>query len=251
MAARINNAVYDALGERWYSAQDDPVALLRAEATYRVPWLLHEMAHRCGPGPLRVVDLGCGAGFVANELARHGHEVTGVDASEASLAVAGRYDETRSVRYVIGDVRQVPLNDGVADVVCAMDLLEHVDDPAAVIAEASRLLKPSGVFFFHTFNRSWLAWLVVIQGVRWFVRNTPANLHVLHLFLRPSEVQAMAAACGLRVEEMRGFEPVLFSRAFLRLLVTRVVPKGFAFRFTRSTRIAYSGLAVKQAAART
>jgi 2-polyprenyl-6-hydroxyphenyl methylase/3-demethylubiquinone-9 3-methyltransferase len=243
----VNNAIYDTLDERWYDAFDDPVALLRAESAQRTPWILDTIAGAFRGRPARILDVGCGAGFLSNALVQHGHDVTGMDASQASLAVAARHDTTGSVRYAQGDATRLDFADGSFDVVCAMDFLEHVEDPGAVITEAARVLAPDGLFFFHTFNRNWLAWLVVIKGVEWFVRNTPRDLHVLRLFLKPDEVRAMCETAGLGVAELRGFEPVIASVAFVRLLATGVVPKNFAFRFTASTRIGYTGLAVKGA----
>jgi len=241
----VNNTIYDTLDERWYAAQDDPVALLRAEARSRTPWVLSEIRRTFGEGRLRVLDIGCGAGFLSNALARYGYAVTGIDASERSLVVAARHDDTGSVRYVRADACRLPSADSSFEVVCAMDFLEHVEDPEAIIAEAARVLTPGGLFFFHTFNRTLLAWLVVIKGVEWFVRNTPSNLHVLSLFLKPSEVCAMCDSSSLIVRETRGFEPSIWSRAFLRLLMTGTVPENLEFRFTRSTRIAYTGVAAK------
>src|SRR6201999_1216443 len=113
------------------------------------------------------------------------YRVTGLDASPESLVVAARHDETGSVRYERGDALALPYADASFDAVCAMDFLEHVEEPARVVAECSRVLRPGGLFFFHTFNRSFLAWLVVIKGVEWFVRNTPRDMHVLRLFIPP------------------------------------------------------------------
>jgi len=244
----INNAVYDTLDERWYDAQDDPIALLRAESAFRTPWVVTEIQSKLSSGSVRVLDLGCGGGFLSNALAKRGHQVTGVDASQSSLDVAARHDATRSVRYALGDAKRLPFDASTFDAVCAMDFLEHVDEPQVVIAEAARVLVPGGLFFFHTFNRTWLAWLVVIKGVEWFVQNTPKDLHHLRLFLKPREVQAMCAAQGLRVQALRGFEPAILSRAFLHLLATGTVSEDFEFRFTKSTRIGYTGVAAKQAA---
>jgi 2-polyprenyl-6-hydroxyphenyl methylase/3-demethylubiquinone-9 3-methyltransferase len=241
----VNNAVYDALAERWYAAKDDPVALLRAESACRRPWIEAEIKRRLSRGAVRVLDVGCGGGFLSNALAETGHQVTGVDASETSLVVAARHDSTRTVRYVLADARRLPFPDESFDVVCAMDFLEHIDEPAAAIAEAARVLAPGGIFFFHTFNRNWLAWLIVIKGVEWFVDNVPRDLHVLRLFLKPDEVRAMCTASALTVSEIRGFEPKIWSWAFFRMLGTGRVPSEFTFRFTRSTRIAYTGLATK------
>lgn len=240
----VNNAVYDGLGERWYEAQDDPIALLRAETAHRTPWVVGAIRERLGEGALRVLDVGCGAGFLANALAAEGMGVTGLDASASSLAVAERHDTTRSVRYEVGDACQLPYPDASFDVVSAMDFLEHVSSPASVIAEAARVLAPGGLFFFHTFNRTFLSWLVVIKGVEWFVKNTPPRLHVHALFRTPAEVRAMCAASGLTVREIRGQRPVL-SWAFFRMLLTGAVPRDFAFRYTSSTATGYMGVGVR------
>jgi 2-polyprenyl-6-hydroxyphenyl methylase / 3-demethylubiquinone-9 3-methyltransferase len=242
IAIPVNNAMYDDLGERWYAADDDPVALLRAESRLRNPWVVTRIVRERG-ARARVLDVGCGAGFLSNHLAREGFDVTGVDASRDSLDVAARHDVSGTARYLLGDALALPFPAASFDVVCAMDFLEHVEDPAAVVAEISRVLKPGGLFFFHTFNRNPVAWLVIIKGVEWFVKNTPRHMHVLRLFIKPSELARICAANGLRVTELHGSEPVVFSWAFWRMLLTRVVPPNFRFRFSRSTLLAYTGYA--------
>lgn len=240
----VNNAIYDALGNRWYLAEDDPVALLRAESRLRNPWVLERISSRIGPSA-RVLDVGCGAGLLTNYLAHAGLEVHGVDTSVESLAVAEQHDEGRRVRYVHGDALDLPYPDASFDVVCAMDFLEHVEAPERAIREAARVLRPNGMYFFHTFNRNWLAWLVVIKGLEWFVKNTPKDLHVLRLFLRPQEVRRFCANADLHVHELHGSAPVVLSRAFFRMLASGIVPPDFQFRFTRSTWIAYTGYALR------
>jgi 2-polyprenyl-6-hydroxyphenyl methylase/3-demethylubiquinone-9 3-methyltransferase len=86
---------------------------------------------------------------------------------------------------------------------------------------------------------------VVIKAVEWFVRNTPRDLHVLRLFLKPAEVQTMCEARGLRVRELRGLEPAASVGPLLRLAWSGTVPRDFAFRFTKSTRISFTGMASK------
>ena len=245
LVVQVNNHIYDELGERWYQASDDPVALLRAESRLRNPWLVDRLLRAHGPHA-RVLDIGCGAGFLSNHLAYAGFDVTGLDASRASLTVAAQHDATHRVNYLLGDALSLPFDDASFDAVCAMDVLEHVETPAAVIAELARVLRPGGTFFLHTFNRNPLAWLVIIKGVEWFVKNTPRHMHVLRLFIKPRELAAMCQQSGMRVSELHGSEPVILSRAFWRMLLTGVVPTDFRFRFARSTLLAYTGYANRE-----
>src|SRR4030095_16771587 len=174
----INNAFYDTLGERWYEAEDEPVSLLRAEGALKNPWVEERLHAAFTDRRARVLDVGCGAGFLANALAGSDFEVAGGDLSEESLEVARRRDGTGRVNYRRADALSLPFDEGEFDAVCAMDFLEHVPNPGEVIREAGRVLRKGGLFFFHTFNRNFLSWLFAIQGLRWFVRNTPKNLHV-------------------------------------------------------------------------
>lgn len=241
----VNNDIYFALGEHWYADEDSPVALLRAESKLRNPWIDARLDEVFGNGPCRVLDVGCGAGFLSNDIAQRGREVTGIDIATDALAVAHAHDASRRVRYVEGDALALPFEDASFDAVCAMDLLEHLESPDRAIAEASRVLVPGGLFFFHTFNRNFLSWLVIIEGVETFVRNAPEHMHVLRLFLKPGQVRAACREHGLEEPELVGVRPKL-TRPFWRMLVTGRVASDFEFTFTRSTRLAYTGAARKR-----
>ncbi|MES2273539.1 MAG: bifunctional 2-polyprenyl-6-hydroxyphenol methylase/3-demethylubiquinol 3-O-methyltransferase UbiG, partial [Chlamydiota bacterium] len=194
----INNAFYEELEEQWYGASDHPIALLRAENAVRTPWIIREIEQRLGK-KRRVLDIGCGAGLLTNALAKEGHQVCGIDLSKTSLEVAMRHDETKRVSYEVANAYALPYPDGHFDAVSAMDVLEHVEMPARLIQEASRVLKPGGLFFFHTFNRNPLSYLVIIKGVEWCVRNTPKNMHVYSLFIKPKELEMLCQRQSLSV----------------------------------------------------
>src|SRR5262245_2854642 len=78
---QVNNDFYHQLGERWYTAEDDPIALLRAESRARNPWIASNILQAFPSGEVRVLDIGCGGGFLSNYLAGAGFNVTGIDAS--------------------------------------------------------------------------------------------------------------------------------------------------------------------------
>lgn len=240
----VNNEAYDHLAERWYEAQDDPIALLRNQHKLEMPWILDVIRRNIGYHA-EILDMGCGGGFLSNDLAAAGHTVTGIDLSTSSLRVAESRDRTHSVRYQQGDVYQVPFPRESFDVVTAMDLLEHVSDPQKVISEATRVLRPGGLFLFNTFNKNPLAWLVVIKGMEWFVKNTPKNYHVYSLFISPKKLENWMEEVGLEPMEIRGIRPVIAQRAFWNLLRTGEVPEGFQFKFTSLPLIAYTGYAKK------
>ncbi|MEO8550202.1 MAG: class I SAM-dependent methyltransferase, partial [Kofleriaceae bacterium] len=105
----VNNEWYAPLGARWYEAEDSPIALLRAEARHRNPWIAERVT--AAVGQARVLDLGCGAGFLANYLVARGHQVTGLDSTAANLEVARAYDRTQHARYVVGDACELPFAD--------------------------------------------------------------------------------------------------------------------------------------------
>jgi 2-polyprenyl-6-hydroxyphenyl methylase/3-demethylubiquinone-9 3-methyltransferase len=241
----VNNEIYGELGDRWYAAQDDPVALLRAESRLRTGWIL-DLLQSHNPAPLAILDVGCGGGFLTNPLAAAGHRVTGLDLAQGAMAVARRHDATGQVRFLAADARRLPFRDGAFQVVCAMDFLEHLSERSVFLAEAARVLRPGGLFLFHTFNRNPLCHLVAIKGVEWVVRNTPKDMHVIELFMKPRELEDLCACHGLQVQVLRGTRPRLLSRSFLKLLCTGRVDDGFQFLFTRSLLMGYCGYARKR-----
>lgn len=242
---KVNNDIYDTYGNRWYEADDDPVALLRAESKTKTPWIVDQLKrHNLLTSTTTVLDVGCGAGFLSNELAKHDLRVTGVDLSEESLRVAAHYDQTKSVRYQTADAYHLPFADASFDVVTAMDFLEHVERPGEVIQEFSRVLKPGGLFIFHTFNRNILAHLVIIKLVEWLVQNTPKHMHVIHLFIKPKELKMYCQQAHMTPQQMIGIKP-MFGTIPFKNYFSGVVPKTLKFELTKSLLLSYMGYAVK------
>lgn len=242
---KINNDIYHQLGERWYKAKDNPVALLRAESRARNPWVIKEI-QRSFPGRQpKILDIGCGAGFLSNDLAHYGYDVTGVDSSEQSLNIARRHDHTCRVKYQSGDANHLQFPDRSFSVVCAMDFLEHVEHPDLVIQEISRVLKPDGLFFYHTLNRNFISWLIGIKCVEWFVKNTPPNMHIHRLLIKPVELHRYCEQAGMRVHRLLGTIPLIARTAFWKMLATGSIEDDFEFKLIPFPVIGYLGMAQK------
>lgn len=242
---QVNNDIYETYGERWYTAYDDPIALLRAESKAKVPWVLERIKKSFKIEDVELLDVGCGGGFLTNALAEENFKaIHGVDLSEESVRVAKNHDKTGKVQYQSADAFHLPFPDQSFDVLTAMDFLEHIEDPKAVIQEFSRVLRPGGIFIYHTFNRNLIAWLVIIKFVEWLVKNTPKDMHILRLFIKPKELRNYCELAQMKVEEEAGLRPML-STITLRSLLTGVVPKGLKFTLTNSLMLSFMGQAKK------
>jgi 2-polyprenyl-6-hydroxyphenyl methylase/3-demethylubiquinone-9 3-methyltransferase len=245
---QINNAFYSDLGDRWFEGDDHAIALLRAEGFLKTAYV-REVFDRVGITPgSTVIDAACGAGLVALPLADAGYCVRGVDLAEGAIATArARVQEGVPATFEVGDATALPAADASADAVLLLDMLEHIEQPERVLAEAARVLRPGGVAVFNTFNQTPLAWLVAIHGFKFVVREAPAHIHVYRLFIPPQRLRAMAADVGLDVPEIRGVRPVL-GRPFWRSLLRRRVDPGFRFTYTGSQAVGYIGFAVRRTA---
>lgn len=237
--SKINNEFYEDLKERWIEACDHPIALLRAENALRNPWIASHI-----PENASVLDIGCGAGLLTNELAKtKSCTIVGIDQSPGALEIARQNDTTQSVLYKQASAEALPFAPATFDVVCAMDLLEHVEKPSMVIMEASRVLKPGGKFFFHTFNRNLLSRLIIVKAVEKFIANTPKNLHLASMFIKPKELEAMLHQHRLVVKEWKGIRPAVFQKSWGQILKNGLVPQDFRFCFVKSLVTGYCGFA--------
>jgi 2-polyprenyl-6-hydroxyphenyl methylase/3-demethylubiquinone-9 3-methyltransferase len=245
-APLVDNEFYDELGARWHEGDVHAVALLRAETPTRLEYVLGALTLDGVKPGARVLDVGCGGGLIANPLAAAGFRVKGVDRSAPSLAAARAHVPSGAgVEYAVGDALRLDEPDGAYDVVLMMDLLEHLDEPARAVAEAARVLKPGGLLFFHTFNRTPEAWLLAVKGIGFVTREGPANVHSYAMFVTPAELEAAGRRGGLELRDLRGIRPIL-GRPFAWSLLHRRVHPDFAFTLTRSTRVGYLGRFVKK-----
>jgi 2-polyprenyl-6-hydroxyphenyl methylase / 3-demethylubiquinone-9 3-methyltransferase len=150
-----------------------------------------------------VLDVGCGGGILAEAMARRGARVTGIDLSEKALRVAELHlhESKLAVRYEKSSVEDYA---GEFDVVTCMELLEHVPEPATMVAACARLVRPGGRVFFSTINRNPKSYLFAVVGAEYVLGLLPKGTHDYLRFIKPSELARWSRAAGLRVEEVIG-----------------------------------------------
>ena len=242
----VNNAFYDDLGDAWYDGDRHPIALLRAENPTKVAYT-RDVLESLGIGPgARVLDVACGAGLVSFPLAEAGYAVEGVDLSVGSIEAAqARVPPGLGLSFRVGDAYALDAAEGSFDAVLLLDMLEHVERPADVLAEAARVVRPGGAVVFHTFNQTPLAWLLAIHGFKVVTPGGPPHIHVYDLFIPPRRLRAMCAQAGLEVRDLQGMHPVL-DGAFWKTVVRRRVDPGFRFAIGGPPWVGYIGHAVRR-----
>jgi ubiquinone biosynthesis O-methyltransferase len=156
-----------------------------------------------------VLDLGCGAGFMAAALAERGAIVTGVDPSKGAIDSALRHARTNHlvIDYRVGSGELLPFADGVYDVVVCVDVLEHVEDLGQVLLEVRRVLRPGGMFLFDTINRTWSASFVMVTIAENIIGLLPRGAHDPARFIRPKDLVRKLEAVGLSAGRFAGLGP--------------------------------------------
>ncbi len=154
----------------------------------------------------RALDVGCGAGLLAEPLARMGAAVTGVDAAPENIAAARAHaaGQGLGIDYHAGELAALP--PATFDLVTSMEVVEHVADPAAFIAELAARLAPGGLMILSTPNRTALSKLLLVEAAE-RIGAVPRGTHDWDQFLKPEELTALLAAAGLEVVDRTGLAP--------------------------------------------
>jgi 2-polyprenyl-6-hydroxyphenyl methylase/3-demethylubiquinone-9 3-methyltransferase len=154
-----------------------------------------------------VLDVGCGGGILSESMYFKGADVVGIDLGEKALNVAKLHqlESGAKVAYQYISVEQLAAEQPASfDVVTCMEMLEHVPDPAAIVAACARLVKPGGSVFFSTINRNPKAYLFAVVGAEYVLNLLPKGTHDYAKFIKPSELSGWARQADLTVLSMRG-----------------------------------------------
>lgn len=254
----IDNQLYDRFSHTWWD-EDGFLNILKSGLNpARVGYLRRILNEELGLqlDGLRMLDVGCGGGILAEEFASLGCVVSGVDPSADSLQVARDHAQARGLEIDYREARAetLPFATGDFPVVYCCDVLEHVDNVSATIGEITRILSPGGVFLYDTINRTWQSNLVMIKLAQEWSATAWAepDLHDFAMFIRPHELEAAVRAAGLEVRDRVGFGPAnplaalkaMWDRAHGKLTYSELGER-LRVRETRDVSVSYGGFALK------
>lgn len=161
---------------------------------------------------LRFADIGCGGGILAESLAELGAAVTAIDPAPNNIAVAKRHAEKSglAIDYRNIGVEALAESGETFDVVTALEVIEHVEGQKAFVATLARLLKPGGVLFLATIDRTLKSYALAIVGAEYVLGWVPRGTHKHEKFVRPEELSGWLRCAGLREIDRAGmsFQPL-------------------------------------------
>ena len=195
---------------QWWDSESGPLKTLHDINPVRLEWI----QQFCSLPGKKVLDIGCGGGVLSEGMAKAGAIVIGLDVEVDAIKTATLHaeDEGLSIKYVSEPVEQYVGNSELFDVITCMEMLEHVADPQQVIHHAARLLKPDGLLFLSTINRTIKAYASVIIAAEYVLNILPRQTHDYDKFIKPSELSAMVRAEGFETESISGLHYQPFTR---------------------------------------
>lgn len=186
---------FDALAHRFWDPRGEfrPLHLLN-------PVRLEFVAAHASLAGARALDVGCGGGLLSEALARRGARVTGIDLAPGMVEVARLHaaEEGLGVEYRVAGAEELVADPATRfDVITCMEMLEHVPQPARMLATLASLVQPGGSVFVSTLNRNLKAFLLAIVGAEYVLKLLPRGTHEYDRLIRPSELARWARAAGL------------------------------------------------------
>jgi len=207
---------FAALSDQWWD-QKGPMAPLHAFTPVRIDYILQSIGRffpiKTGPKPslagLKILDIGCGGGLLAEPMARLGAEVTGIDVTAPAISAAKIHAESMqlAIDYQVITAEDLAASCAKFDVIYASEVIEHVADRPLFVKAIATMLAPNGVVVITTINRSLPALVFAKFALEYIVRLVPAGTHDPRKFVRPTELRAEFAAAGIVLDDMTGFAP--------------------------------------------
>lgn len=206
-------ARFDALADEWWKA-DGAFKTIHDFNRVRVGYLrehLPKLLQRdpAAPSPLRglkIIDVGCAAGIVTENLAPLGAEILGIDAAGRNIAIARRHADASGsgVEYRQALPEDLAAHAASFDVVLSLEVVEHVADQRAFVAAIAGLVKPDGILVIGTLNRTLRSFVKAIIGAEYILRWLPRGTHDWRKFVKPRELDVQLHEHGFALEAQTG-----------------------------------------------
>ncbi|MDA0229832.1 MAG: bifunctional 2-polyprenyl-6-hydroxyphenol methylase/3-demethylubiquinol 3-O-methyltransferase UbiG [Proteobacteria bacterium] len=206
-------ARFAALSENWWQ----PDGPFRALHSLNIPRLTYIRDHLCQRyerdirnerplAGLRLLDIGCGGGLIAEPLARLGAAVTAIDAGGDAIEAARLHADQSGLNIDYRHISAEELADENIqfDGVLTLEVVEHVADLGSFLAASSHLVRPGGMFFAATLNRTAASYLLAIVAAEHILRWLPPGMHKWSKFVRPSELVAPLRRHGIAIQDVSG-----------------------------------------------
>lgn len=203
---------FEALASRWWDPESEFKPLHDIN-----PLRVNYISQKINLAEKQVLDIGCGGGILAEAMAHHGAKVTAIDKAEASLSVAKLHllESKLDISYIDSTAEEFSADKPEQfDVVTCLEMLEHVPDPASVVAACQRMVKPGGLVFFSTINRNPKSYLFAIVGAEYILNLLPRGTHDYAKLIKPSELAAWARDSDLELQDQIGMGYNLFTKRY-------------------------------------
>ncbi len=212
-AERAELERFAALADRWWD-ETGPLAPLHKLNPVRVAYVRDRTCAQLGRDPLgeqplaglAALDVGCGGGILCEPLARLGAAVTGIDPTPGSIEAAGRHARAAglAIDYRVAAAEDLLAERRQFDLVCAMEVVEHVTDQEGFLEACVALVAPGGGMILATLNRTFRAFALGIVAAEYLLGWLPRGTHRWQRFVRPSEAAQALRRAGLTIEDLTG-----------------------------------------------
>ena len=216
-------AKFSAMAAEWWNPKGK-FGVLHVFNPVRLQFIKEQVTARLGRDPLErepfsglsFLDIGCGGGLLTEPMARLGASITGVDPSERNIKTASvhRDEMGLDIDYRVGTAEDLAAAGAQFDVILNMEVIEHVADPQAFTRTCAAMLKPGGLMFVATLNRTLKSFGLAIIGAEYVLGWLPKGTHQWEKFITPAELKGWLADNGLSTKEELGVTYSPFTRSW-------------------------------------
>lgn len=204
---------FSKIAAEWWNPKGK-FAVLHVFNPVRLAYIKEQVAARFARDPfdrrpfegLRFLDIGCGGGLLTEPMARLGAQITGIDPSEKNIATASVHasEQDLAIDYRAMTAEALAATGETFDVILNMEVIEHVAEPTAFVQTCARLLKPGGLLFVATLNRTLKSFGLAIIGAEYVLGWLPKGTHQWEKFITPDELEAWLTQSGLKQLDRTG-----------------------------------------------